>query len=99
MATTKPIQKDNPKGSKYKDNWAVFNKDNQQHRYILSLCIQMGWSVTSERYGEVADLNRLSNWLKSNLSPIVKPLKDMEPNELSKIVSALESMNGKHHSK
>lgn len=83
----------------YKDNWAVFNPKRKQHKYILSLCIQYGWSIESNKWGEIADLQRLSNWLKSDLSPVKKPLKDMSPTETSKIIFALESMNEKHHSK
>lgn len=78
------------------ENWAIFDKNNQQHRYILSVCIQKGWSVKSEKYGEIADQKRLSDWLKSEKSPVRKPLKKMQPIELSKIISALENMNVKH---
>lgn len=82
----------------YKSNWAVFDSKSKKHKYILSLCIQMGWSAESDRYGEIADLDRLSKWLKSNNSPVRKPLKEMSPLEASKIISALEIMNTKHHS-
>lgn len=80
------------------DNWAHFDKSNSKHRYILSLCIQLQWSKKSDRHGEIADLNRLSDWLKSNRCPVQKPLLKMKPFELTKIVSALESMNVKHWS-
>ncbi|MFK7060927.1 hypothetical protein V3Q90_12465 [Flavobacterium oreochromis] len=72
--------------------WAYYDKNNPQHRYILSLLIQLGWSVKSEKHGEIADLNRFSNWLKSHRSPVKKPLKSMSATETSKIISALESM-------
>ena len=72
--------------------WAYYDKNNQQHLYILSLLIQLGWSVKSNKYGEIADLNRFSDWLKSHRSPVQKPLKSMNPTETSKIISALESM-------
>ncbi|WP_286913088.1 hypothetical protein [Flavobacterium sp. UBA4197] len=81
-----------------KDNWAIFNPKNKQHKYILSLCIQKGWGVENDRYGEIADLDRLSNWLKSDKSPVRKPLKKMSSLEVSKIISALEIMNAKRHS-
>lgn len=81
------------------ENWAFFDKNNDRHKYILSLLLQMGWSVQSEKYGEVADLNRLSNWLKSKLSPVKKKLTLMSPAETSTIISALESMVTKHHGK
>ncbi len=81
------------------DNWAYFDKNNQQHSYIRSLLIQMAWSVKSEKFGEVADLERLSNWLKSERSPVRKKLTLMSPKETSTIISALEYMVAKHHSK
>jgi hypothetical protein len=48
--------------------------------------------VPHEKHGEVPDLERLSNWLKSELSPVKKPLKQMEPSELSKIIEALKGI-------
>ncbi|MFK7048750.1 hypothetical protein FLACOL_01092 [Flavobacterium columnare] len=77
--------------------WAYYYKENTQHRYILSLLIQLGWSVKSNKYGEIADLNRFSDWLKSRRSPVQKPLKSMSPEEISKIISALESMIVKNY--
>lgn len=74
-------------------NWAFFDKSNQQHRQILSLCIQYGWSNTSGKHSEVANLNRLDNWLRTDKRcPVAKPLKQMIPQELSKIIVALEGM-------
>lgn len=80
-------------------NWAFFNKDNEQHKYILSLLIQMGWSQQHPKYGEVADMARLSNFLKSKKSPVPKPLPDMSITETSKLISCLESMLTKSLSK
>lgn len=76
-------------------NWAVFNMNNQQHKYILSLLRQMGWTKASERYGTIADMERLSNFLKSNKSPVPKPLQKMSAAETTKLINALESMLGK----
>lgn len=74
-------------------SWATFDKDNPQHRHILSLCIQYGWSCTHEKYGEVANLDRLGEWLRTDPKcPVKKPLKGMTPQELSKIIIALEGM-------
>lgn len=50
------------------------------------------WTTPSEKWGEVADLSRLSEFLKSDLSPIKKPLKKMEPWEVSKIIECFKSM-------
>lgn len=74
------------------ENWAFFDKNNKQHKQILSLAIQAGWSLHNDRYGEVADLKRLSDFLKSDKSPVKKPLKEMETKELSKIIYALEQI-------
>ena len=79
-------------------NWAFFDKHNQQHRNILSLLRQLKWTKPHEKYGEVADLERFSNWLKSVKSPVRKPLKQMEKPEVSKIICALEAMIEKEFS-
>jgi hypothetical protein len=81
------------------ENWALFDQKNRQHVYILSLCRQLNWTKTNEKWGEVADLDRLSNWLKSGRSPVIKPLRKMTAAELSKIIKALESMTIKNYTK
>lgn len=80
-------------------NWASFDKDNKQHMYVLSLLQQLGWSKTHVRFGTIADLPRLSNFLKSKKSPVPKPLQEMEPDEVSKLISCLDSMLMKSVSK
>ncbi|WP_271783894.1 hypothetical protein [Aquimarina algiphila] len=79
-------------------NWALFDKKNKAHMNILSLLRQLEWTKPHDRYGEVADLKRLSNWLKSEKSPVNKPLMDLEKHEVSKIICALEAMTEKKHS-
>lgn len=82
------------------DHWAVFDRENTQHRNILSLLIQLGWSHYEANLGRhVADMVRFSEWLKSKRSPVSKKLKDMSVAEVSKIISALESMINKEYSK
>ena len=74
-------------------NWAVFDSNSQKHLYILSLLRQNGWiKMLPETGKEVADMRRLSNWLKSKKSPVVKPLQNMNAEETSKIIVALENM-------
>tara|TARA_Y100001963_G_C6665966_1_gene392747 strand:+ start:113 stop:538 length:426 start_codon:yes stop_codon:yes gene_type:complete len=74
-------------------NWAVFDSNSQRHRYILSLLMQNGWiKMLPETGKEVADMGKLSNWLKSKKSPVVKPLQNMSAEETSKIIVALENM-------
>ncbi len=74
------------------DNWAYYDKTKQSHLYILSLSIQFGWFIVDERYGEIADLQKLSEWLKSDKSPVKMPIKEMAPEQISKVIFALESM-------
>lgn len=75
------------------DNWAFFDAKKPSHKQILSLCIQYGWSVPHNVHGEVADLGKLSEWLKNSPKcPVNKRLKDMSSIEVSKIITALEAM-------
>jgi hypothetical protein len=73
-------------------NWGLFDNNNQQHRTILSHMRTAQWVVPNGKWGEVPDINRLSEFLKSNKSPVNKPLKDMEPKEISKIIEALKGI-------
>jgi len=73
------------------DNWGLFDKSNPKHKYILSLCFQLG--LKKEYKGrDVADVYQLGEWLKSKRSPVQKPLKQMTPLEVSKIIGAMEKM-------
>ncbi|MBB4117888.1 hypothetical protein GGR32_000160 [Mesonia hippocampi] len=78
-------------------HWAYFDKNNQQHSYILSLLRQIGWTKSSERYGIIADMDRLSDFLKSKKSPVPKPLQNMDSTELSTLINCLESILGKKY--
>ena len=75
-----------------KQNWATFDKSNQKHRVILSCMYQAQWTVPSDKYGEIPDMERLSNFLKSDRSPVKKALKDMQPFELEKVIAALNGI-------
>lgn len=77
-------------------NWGFFDKKNKQHLTILSQLRQLQWVVPNERRGEVPDLNRLSEFLKSDKSPVNKPLTDMTQQELSKIISCFDSIITKY---
>lgn len=75
------------------DNWAFFDIKNGKHKYILSVCMQAGWAVwNGDRSCYVADMYRLSEFLKSDKSPVKKPLKDMNDKELSKLIFVLEKI-------
>jgi len=71
------------------ENWGLFKKTNIQHMQILSLMRSAKWTVKHEKYGDVADLERLSDFLKSDKSPVKKPLLEMDKAELSKIIIAI----------
>lgn len=79
------------------DNWAFYDKNNRSHKYLLSLAIQYGWSKSDNKYGEIADLVPISEWLKSERSPVRKKLKEMTNTETSKVLSALEQMVNKKY--
>ena len=56
--------------------------------------------VKDDRHGEVADMQGwFSKFLKSNRCPINKPLKQMTPDEVSKIIYVLEQVLEHNHSK
>jgi hypothetical protein len=77
-----------------KSNWGLFDKYNQQHLTVLSRLREAQWVIKSEthRSGEVPDTLRFSEFLKSDKSPVNKPLKKMEPHEVSKIIVALDGI-------
>lgn len=89
----KPVKEDTPL------YWGFFTKTNEQHKYILSLLRQIGWTKSHNQYGLVADIERFGEWLQSKRSPVQKPLKKMNVNELSTVINALESMLGKKFAK
>ncbi len=75
------------------ENWGYFDKNNKQHSYIRSLLYQSDIIVISEKWGEVADMEGwFTKFLKSKRSPVQKPLKEMNTNETSKIITALEGV-------
>jgi hypothetical protein len=79
--------------AKLTTHWAVFDVNKKQHRYIMSLMMQMGWAVASDKHKRlVADMQRLSKFLKSKKSPVPKPLQHMDAKETSKLIACLESM-------
>lgn len=74
------------------ENWGLFDKNNPRHKVILSLCRQAQWITFNEKFGEVADLDRLSNFLKSDKSPVQKKLTQMDDKEVEKIIKALSGI-------
>jgi hypothetical protein len=75
-----------------KENWGLFDKENKQHLTILAQMHTAQWVVPNDKYGEVPDLERLSEFLKSDKSPVNKPLKKMETWEVSKVIEAFKGI-------
>lgn len=72
--------------------WALFSLDNSQHKYILSLCQEHGWTVYDEkRQRTIADLRRLGAWIR-NRAKIKKPLRQQSKKELQTTIYQLEQM-------
>jgi hypothetical protein len=75
------------------DNWGFFDPNNSQHKRIQSNLRAANIVVKNEKHGEVADMEGWFNrFLKSNKSPVKKPLKTMSPEEVSKIIKALDGV-------
>lgn len=77
-----------PKG----DNWGLFDKENKQHLTLLAYMRTAQWTTSNGKHGEVADIERLSEFLKSDKSPVNKPLKKMQPWEVSKVIEAFKGI-------
>ncbi len=76
----------------HEDNWGLFDKYNRQHLTLLAYMRTAQWTIEIEKHGEVADIDRLSDWLKTDKSPVRKPLKKMQPWEVSKIIEAFKGI-------
>ncbi|MEZ7494485.1 hypothetical protein QO206_03245 [Leeuwenhoekiella aequorea] len=72
--------------------WGKFDKNNQQHKAILSLLRQIKWTTNHPRFGQVSDITRFGAWLQSDKSPVNKALLKMSPDETSKTIIALEGI-------
>lgn len=69
------------------ENWAKFDKSNPKHKLILSLMYQANWTS-----GNLPDMSRLESFLKSDKSPVKKPLKQMSDVEVEKTIKALKGI-------
>ncbi len=77
------------------DHWGLFDATIPSHRKVLSLLQEIGWITYNEqRRQNVADIYRLSEFLKSKKSPVNLPLKKMTPLQISrKLIPALEGIS------
>ncbi len=77
--------------------WAMFDYKNRQHMKLLSLAIEYGWFVYSEKYGRnVADIERLGGWIMHR-AKVRKPLLKQTENELHTTIYQLEQVVRKHY--
>ncbi|WP_264522168.1 hypothetical protein [Flavobacterium sp. N1994] len=77
------------------ENWASFTKlkpDPKKRKVLFSLLHQAQWTKPNAKYGEVPNLERLSDFLKSDKSPVQKKLIDMEIVEMEKIIKAFKGI-------
>ena len=71
-------------------SYALFDKNNPRHMKILSLARELDW--IDEKTG-FASLERLGGWFRSARCPVQdKKLKDMNYEDISKVIKALENM-------
>jgi len=79
-------------GAAVVDDWAKFDYKNKKHKYILSLCHQIGWVVyNSNLQKNTADLATFGNWLRK-YGYKHKPLMQYNEVELSILVSQIEKI-------
>lgn len=80
-----------------------YDLTNGQHRYIISLLHQIGWTVPHPskpgNYHNIPDYERFGKWLQSEKAPVSKPWRKMNKQELSKTIVALENILTKNYSK
>ncbi|MEO6176801.1 MAG: hypothetical protein ABIP27_16740 [Flavobacterium circumlabens] len=77
------------------ESWGAFDKNNRQHRTLMALCRNRQWVKPDDKHpsGEVADMDgAFSEFLKSERSPVKKPLMEMTPQEVSKIIIAMSGV-------
>lgn len=75
-------------------NWASFSKSKPnptKRKVLFSLLHQAQW-VKQLDQREVPDLERLSNFLQSEKSPVQKKLIDMEDNDMEKVIGAFNGI-------
>lgn len=79
--------------------YGKFDKTSKQHRYLLSLCMQLGWSLYNKNVQRnVADIVRLGRFIR-HFGAIKKPLMEQSKQELQKTIYQFEQMVSKHFTK
>jgi hypothetical protein len=76
--------------------WGRFKIDNRSHRYILSLCQQLGWITYNQKLERnVADIARLGRWIE-HFCQVKKPLMEQDAREVQHTIFQMEQMVAKH---
>lgn len=82
----------NVSGESEDAKFAAFDKYNNQHQYMLSICYQLGWVTYNEKQRrQVVDLSRLGVWLRK-YGFKHKPLMKYNKSELPVLVSQFEKL-------
>ncbi len=71
--------------------YAFFNKTNTQHKYVLSLAHQLGWTKEHPKWGKVTNLDKLGHFI-AHRTQSKKPLLKQTVIELQKTIYALEQI-------
>lgn len=81
-------------GIRRESSWAFFDKDTfvSERKLLFSYMHQAQWTMPHETLNEVPDLERLSNFLKCNRSPVNKPLKQFEKQDWNKLIQCFRNI-------
>lgn len=71
-------------------NFAYYDYQNTQHKYILSLCYQLKW-LTKKGTKDIPDLEKLGKFIAARTSA-KKPLKAQTVTEVSETIISLEAV-------
>jgi len=79
-------------------HYAAFDQGNRQHKYILSICYQLGWVSYSDTLRRMLpDLEALGAWLHK-YGYLHKALKQYTAAELPRLITQLEGVvKSSHH--
>jgi hypothetical protein len=72
--------------------FATFDIKKPSHRKILSLMRTAQWTKPSDKHGEIPDMEILDKFIKSDKSPVIKPLMQMSDQETQKLIQALNGI-------
>jgi hypothetical protein len=76
-----------------KEDWRTFDGANPKHRVIMAILHEMNWRKPNGKHVEVADIDRLNVFLTTNpRSPVKKKLMQCTPQELEKVIVALNGI-------